>query len=655
MKTFLLLILSLMTGCEASSMVKGCRGGWVNFTHGYPDRNSKIQHIDLVRDNHENPPILQTNQKNVWISDGRFSVYHDTESRNIQVGIKDIQQKNFEEYELKFRSEHGPNNKDKEEVDLKSDKGCQEPLIITVSRTAEANILCEDNGNKDDFRVRFFCKENGPICEDVLSTKSALRSNGSFTLTETERGFTVSISDVSAQHAGVYWCGVESTVKISYRAALRRIQLKVEGCEASSQVKGCIGGWVKLTWKYHKTYGKCVNVTKGAIHIKNQDRFSLYHDAINGSLTLGIRQLKRGDSGNYNCLPETDQNSNAVKLIVALDEVGCQEPFHQTAYKKAKTTILCEDNGNKDSRVRFFCKENGPICEDVLSTTSALRSNGSFTLTETERGFTVSISDVSAQHAGVYWWGVESTEGSYRAALRKIQLKVEAHIKSFTRSPTIGQRITYWCEYPEGAPKERFICKGEDPSLCERVVSTAQNTGRFSMTDETVKRNITITVRDVTAGDSGTYWCGAESETETQSNPFYHRFVMTVVQPTATTFSVTSTMPTTAFPKSRGFSINKRNAAAAHRDKEDYIYKEIPERPQKPDSAVFPSNPSASLHYSTINFKSVSGEAAEVLMTKPSSSACEYATVKDTQIATSSDGPSSEDPLYSTVNKTQQQ
>ncbi|XP_063766853.1 CMRF35-like molecule 7 isoform X2 [Eleginops maclovinus] len=223
----LLLMLSLMTGCEASSMVKGCRGGWVNFTHGYPDRNSKIQHIDLVRNNHENPPILQTNQKNVWISDGRFSVYHDTESRNIQVGIKDIQQKNFEEYELKFRREHGPNNKDKEQVDLKSDKGCQEPLIITVSRTAEANISC-DKGNKKDSRVKFFCKENGPICEDVLSTKPALRSNGSFTLTETERGFTVSISDVSAQHAGVYWCGVESTGKIIYRAALRRIQLKVE-------------------------------------------------------------------------------------------------------------------------------------------------------------------------------------------------------------------------------------------------------------------------------------------------------------------------------------------------------------------------------------------------------------------------------------------
>ncbi|KAK1901409.1 Mucin-13 [Dissostichus eleginoides] len=44
---------------------------------------------------------------------------------------------------------------------------------------------------------------------------------------------------------------------------------------------------------------------------------------------------------------------------------------------------------------------------------------------ETESGFNVSISNVSPQHAGVYWCGVESTEGSYRAALRKIQLEME--------------------------------------------------------------------------------------------------------------------------------------------------------------------------------------------------------------------------------------
>ncbi|KAF3855720.1 hypothetical protein F7725_016443 [Dissostichus mawsoni] len=101
-------------------------------------------------------------------------------------------------------------------------------------------------------------------------------------------------------------------------------------------------------------------------------------------------------------------------------------------------------------------------------------------------------------------------------------------LSNFTRSPTIGQNITYWCQYPEGAPVKQFICKGEDPSICEHVVSTAQNTERFSMIDETEKRNITITVRGLTKEDSGTYWCGAEHIDSLQGQYSYQRFLMTV-------------------------------------------------------------------------------------------------------------------------------
>ena len=41
-------------------------------------------------------------------------------------------------------------------------------------------------------------------------------------------------------------------------------------------------------------------------------------------------------------------------------------------------------------------------------------------------------------------------------------------------------------------------------------------------------KNITITVRNVTTEDSGTYWCGAERYDPKQSNPFFYKLVMTV-------------------------------------------------------------------------------------------------------------------------------
>lgn len=48
------------------------------------------------------------------------------------------------------------------------------------------------------------------------------------------------------------------------------------------------------------------------------------------------------------------------------------------------------------------------------------------------------------------------------------------------------------------------------------------------MKEDTQRTNATITVREVTADDTGTYWCGAESTDKTHSNPFFHRLVMTV-------------------------------------------------------------------------------------------------------------------------------
>ncbi|KAK5913068.1 hypothetical protein CesoFtcFv8_002888 [Champsocephalus esox] len=72
MKTFLLLFLSLMTGCEAS-MMKGCRGGWVNFTRGYLE-TWNIHTSMNVEDKDGNHTVIETNEKNVWISDGRCSV-----------------------------------------------------------------------------------------------------------------------------------------------------------------------------------------------------------------------------------------------------------------------------------------------------------------------------------------------------------------------------------------------------------------------------------------------------------------------------------------------------------------------------------------------------------------------------------------------------
>ncbi|XP_028430564.1 uncharacterized protein LOC114553555 [Perca flavescens] len=528
------------------------------------------------------------------------------------------------------------------------------------------------------------------------------------------------------------------------------LSLMITGWEASSDVKGCTDGWVEFTCQhktsqqYHKDNPPIIRSTQKNVW-QTKDRISVYHDTANRKLRVVIKPLQHGDSGEYKCKCIFDQRPDCEEVYLNVDD-GCQTPLIQTAYRTAKTTISCD---KRNSRVMFFCKDNGIICENILSPKSSPKSNGSFTLTETSSSFTMSISNVSSQHAAVYWCGVETDNGRNRAGLRKIQLKVDDNIKIFTRSPTVGENLTYWCGYPRSTWIKKFICKGEDPSTCKQIVSTAQsNAGKFSMMDDKVK-NITITVRNITTEDSGTYWCGAERNYPKQSNPFFHRFMMTVVTakktPTPPTFTVSSqSTPTTTASawrhggpgriitvtfcvsvvvllllfvlililiykrksyywftehqthaygtpkttwttspscmdvmcrkakadkyKTRDVQKTEEMQQQQQHIKEEYIYEEIQEHPHHPDSgnapntiyatANFPTTPSASLHYSTVIFTNCSDKAgAETLLTKPSSSACEYSTVKKSQSQTSSsvNQPSSEDPLYSTVNKSREQ
>ncbi|XP_067361179.1 CMRF35-like molecule 8 [Channa argus] len=453
------------------------------------------------------------------------------------------------------------------------------------------------------------------------------------------------------------------------RSSLLLILSLLTGCEASSKVKGCTDGLAIFTCKCHKSGQKsCDQKTTMQSTVDACRRF-LNPDTKDDLLSLYIKQFEQGP------------NAKKQKLKVEADV--CLEPFTHTTYNTAKTSIVCNKSGNEHS-IMFFCKEKKSICEDVLST----KSKGRFTLTNNNRS--ISIRDVSLDDNGDYWCGVRSYKEKYNVALRKIQLKVEKIIK-FTRSPTVGQDFTYWCNYSINTFSEKFICKGEDPSLCRTVVTT-QNKGlhdRFSLKDDTKKKNLTITLREVTAEDSGTYWCGGESAEPKSSKTFLHRFVMTVVAPRTSPVSSTTQTTSAASPgnglKSQGvgssviivvvcvtlllllivliliifykrFSSSKNtNTGAAQKNNEDYIYEDIQEHLHQPDldnvltiyaTANFPMDPSASMCYSVIGFKNADDETSAL---RPSSTHCEYSNVKY------SCRVSAEEPLYSTVNHPQQE
>ncbi|XP_026162472.1 polymeric immunoglobulin receptor-like [Mastacembelus armatus] len=430
------------------------------------------------------------------------------------------------------------------------------------------------------------------------------------------------------------------------RGFLLLILTLMAGCEASSEVKGCKGGWVEFSCKYPKegniedqsTEVDRPNKPKIVSSVKNmwenKDNISLFHDTKNKRLRVVIRELRDEDFGKYKCKffqrqgSKHDTKEQEIKLEKE-DDI-CKRLFNQTAYRNAKTTITCDYPGNKySSRVKFFCKDKGSTCEDILSTKSSPLTNGTFTLTNTNRGFSVSISNVSSQDDGVYWCGLKPKEGSSRAATRRIQLKVQDITTSRIFS-TVGQDLTFWCIYPNGSSIKKFICKGEDPSVCQRLVSTAQrnmNTGRFSMKDDTTKANITVTIRNMRLDDNGTYWCGADSTDPGRSDEFFHKLLITVDESWLTLVIAVITSGAVlvlvfvfcvVFFCKRSERLRNARNKEAQENNDDHSYAEIQELPQKPNSgtalktvyatANFPTHPSASILYSKVILPTCSAE-----------------------------------------------
>lgn len=98
---------------------------------------------------------------------------------------------------------------------LLTDKCCKMPVTQTAYMGGSTNISCQ-YPKKEGSSIKYFCKTVDEVsCDDKL---------GRFSL---KKGvYTLSITDVSEEEAGTYWCGVK---RGGYITLISQVQLQVEG------------------------------------------------------------------------------------------------------------------------------------------------------------------------------------------------------------------------------------------------------------------------------------------------------------------------------------------------------------------------------------------------------------------------------------------
>ncbi|XP_064817625.1 CMRF35-like molecule 8 [Oncorhynchus masou masou] len=247
-----------------------------------------------------------------------------------------------------------------------------------------------------------------------------------------------------------------------------------------------------------------------------------------------------------------------ILLIVILLSfmTGRLSSFKVTGYSGGTVIISCHYSTEDRSRDKYFCVRQYSYslsCEDQIRT--GLRNtwvhSGRFSLYDNTGGnyFKVIIRQLTRPDEGTYWCGVDipTIPDSYT----KVELEVKKDDcceKSVTETAFLGGEASIRCNYPEDNEDDiKYFCKEDSESDCENKISDThhEKPRRYSLSKRRRERFSTVTISDLTEDDTGTYWCGVETNrTEQRYITLITQVkLLVIMKPTNTTTTTTTTAP----------------------------------------------------------------------------------------------------------------
>ncbi|XP_073699352.1 uncharacterized protein [Garra rufa] len=210
-----------------------------------------------------------------------------------------------------------------------------------------------------------------------------------------------------------------------------------------------------------------------------------------------------------------DDKLLTFNLLLLVSVVACEmkEIWTFTAHERGKVEIRCPYEPDYKDDNKYLCRGKClRLFKDKPVESGSAAQDERFSLTDNKTAliFTVTITDLRTEDQGKYWCGIETGRGKLDD-FTQIHLEI-IHVSRV--SGVTGKLLNILCHYKRNLKNNvKFICKGSDPSLCEKsaikVSSETNSNGRFSLSDNTSARVFTVTIADLTENDSGIYWCGA--------------------------------------------------------------------------------------------------------------------------------------------------
>ncbi|XP_048867235.1 polymeric immunoglobulin receptor-like isoform X3 [Brienomyrus brachyistius] len=180
-----------------------------------------------------------------------------------------------------------------------------------------------------------------------------------------------------------------------------------------------------------------------------------------------------------------------------------------TVQRGGSVTIPCFYDERYKAHVKSWCKGSyWKPCTPLVHTDSRQEGNVSIRDDPDQRVFTVTMNNLTAGDSGWYSCFVNISGASDVGD--RVYLSVTEGVSTLRQvSVQRGGTVTIPCFYDVGYKTHmKYWCRGNKSDSCTPIVDTdSPQEGKVSVRDNPDQRVFTVTINNLTAGDSDKYWC----------------------------------------------------------------------------------------------------------------------------------------------------
>ncbi|KAL7852055.1 hypothetical protein SRHO_G00178400 [Serrasalmus rhombeus] len=502
---------------------------------------------------------IKTGVKNKWINRGRFSLFDETRASQFWVVIRELTVEDSGTYKCGVYKS-GFDVYTPVVLKVEEDLSYKKSISVTGHVGGSVNISCKyPQSHSSD--PKFLCRRVGSAdCNNTTSVKESRRWRNEGKLYLHDDGkqiFTVIINHLTEGDSGEYWCGAESdwTADHGYKVYITQINLRITGSiskpetqSTSSTSETAVNSSFKTSIDIPPQSSTYISsLTTEPTTSSTSKTPSSSTSASASSVTTAVPVLilvllliglvflilclqKRGQIQGpliselvLICDPELRMKILLI-FTLFLISVGGGESERVTGYSGGGVLIKCRYDKKYTSNPKYLCKGPWPelTCTDQIKTGVKNKwiNSGRFSLFDKTRAaqFWVMIRELTVEDSGTYQCAVDKDLAI--DVYTPVELKVEEDLsyeKSISVTGHVGGSVNISCRYPQShSSYPKFLCRRVGIVNCSYETSVKEsrrwiNDGKQYLHDDG-KQIFTVIINNLTEGDSGEYWCGAESD-----------------------------------------------------------------------------------------------------------------------------------------------